>query len=191
MIEILNLWETPIVKDYRIFSNHQEILELAEHCTTNERSDGVFTPGIKFIDDPKINLLKSWILETANKSVSEINKEFWEESYSAKFLDMWSWSSKDYSNPVHSHPNTSWAGIYCLDSGEDNGRVRNGSTVFYNPVNWGTFLDPGVAFLDRRAYQINNLQAGDLLLFPGFLKHSAEYLGNIPRTIIAFNLVFV
>lgn len=189
-MEILTLWETPIVITQKKFSNQSELLELAVSCTGTEDITGTFLPGKKFLNDPKIAELKNWILETANTSVEKINGEFWNKQYSAKFLDMWSWSSKDYSNPLHSHPNTSWAGVYCLDPGTPSNKAHNGSTIFYSPGNWGTFLDAGLAFLDRRAYHIHNLKAGDLILFPGFLKHSAQYSGITPRTVIAFNLIF-
>lgn len=190
MIEILNLWQTPIIKTSRIFDNHNKILDIAIESTGTEAANGTFLPGKNFIDNPELVVLNRWILDTANNAITELNKEFWEDRHFPKFKSMWSWSSCEYLNPYHSHPNTSWAGVYCLEPGSSDNTQHNGSTIFYNPASWGIYLDAGVAFLDKRAYYIDNLKKGDLILFPGYLKHSARYTGTVPRTIIAFNLVF-
>lgn len=190
MHKILNLWETPVIKDHKIFPNHAEILSTAIKCTGKEDHVGKFLQGKHINFEPEIHDLKKWIITVAEESIQEINKEFWDQKYRAKFLDIWSWSSTQYNNPYHSHPNTSWAGVYCVEPGDKSEVANNGSTVLYSPLSWGTYLDAGVAFLDRQAYQINNLDRGDLLLFPGYVRHSAMYFGANPRTIIAFNLIF-
>ncbi len=190
MIEILNLWQTPIIKANKIFDNHGQLLDIAMRSTGTEDASGKFLPGKSFIDNPELLGFNNWILDIANNAVNELNKEFWEDNHTARFKDMWSWSSCEYSNPYHSHPNTSWAGVYCLEQGSNDVNQHNGSTIFYNPAVWGTYLDAGLAFLDRRAYYIDNLKKGDLILFPGYLKHSARYTGLTPRTVIAFNLIF-
>ena len=87
-------------------------------------------------------------------------------------------------------PNTSWGGVYCIDPGESDPASRNGTTVLYSPLPWGTYFDPGVAFVERQCTQTHDLATGDLLLFPFYIKHTAKYVGNTPRTIIAFNITF-
>lgn len=190
MNNIIPSWSTPIIRDHKIFENHNDIKELAVDSTEHLDVSGKFTPGKSIIDNKIVYNLKSWILDTVYHSAKELNAGLWEQDHAPKFVDMWAWSSSNYDNPLHGHTNVSWVGIYCVDPGDSNTVGKNGATILYSPLPWGTYADPGVAFIEKQYTQIHNLAAGDLLLFPFYIKHAAKYVGNTPRTVIAFNINF-
>lgn len=190
MNKIIQSWPSPIIRDHRIFENHNDIKELAVASTEHIDDFNKFIPGKPIIDNKILYNLKSWILNTVYINAKEINAGLWDKDYTPSFINMWAWSSSNYNNPLHSHPNTSWGGVYCLDPGESDPATRNGTTVLYSPLPWGTYFDPGVAFIEKQCTQTHDLAAGDLLLFPFYIKHTAKYVGTVPRTIIAFNITF-
>lgn len=189
--EIILAWPTPIIRQNKVFNNQEQIKDLCEKSTeTVDPITGDMKRGTPIIDNYVIEDLKLWILESSREAISSINQSMWNKEYKPKFWDMWSWSSSDYDNPYHGHYNSSWGGAYCVDAGDENFDNNNGSTMLYSPLPWGTYADPGVAFLERQSKQWHNLNTGDLLLFPFWVKHSAKYKGNKKRTVIGFSLVF-
>jgi hypothetical protein len=190
MIEIINSWQTPVVRGNQFFDNQQEIIDLARTSTTqDDKTNNKFVGGIPFIDNPIIAKLKNWILESVHSTAKTVNR--WDTDYEAQFLDIWSWSSVDYDNNLHGHHNCSWSGIYCLEEGDaSNISGYNGSTLLFSPLPWGSYTDPGNLFLEKQYLHWHHLNAGDLLLFPSYVRHSAKYKGTTPRTIIAFNIIF-
>lgn len=188
---IISSWSTPIIRYHKIFDNQEKIKHLCHQSTeTVDMITGDMKRGIPIIDNDIINDLKSWILFSASNTIAKINQGMWTKEYKPKFWDMWAWSSNDYDNPYHGHYNSSWGGAYCVDAGDETFEGNNGATMLYSPLPWGTYADPGVAFLERQSKQWHNLATGDLLLFPFWVKHSAKYKGIKNRTIIGFSLVF-
>ena len=191
MADIEECWSTPIFRDNKIFDNHQDILSLAKNSTEsvgykNTVHENLFIPGTAIIKKPEIAELKNWLLDTVYEVAVNRNKGYWKTNYSPTFVDMWVWSSNNYENPLHGHANASWVGIYCLDPGDGTGALN-----LYSPLPWGIYTDAGNSFLEKEFVQWNNLQKGDLIMFPGYIKHSAQYRGETPRVVIAFNIMFI
>ena len=102
MNKIIQSWPSPIIRDHRIFENHNNIKELAVESSENIDNNNKFTPGKSIIDNSMLYNLKSWILDTVYTSAKELNAGLWEKDYKPSFIDMWSWSSSNYNNPLHS-----------------------------------------------------------------------------------------
>ena len=50
------------------------------------------------------------------------------------------------------------------------------------------FMDDGNEFINTQSIFVSPAQAGKLILFPSFLKHSvSQFMGNDKRITIAFN----
>ena len=191
MTTISNNWSTPIIRDSKIFDDHDTILEAAYDYTGRINNDQAFASAdTGLIHDPRIDNLKQWILDISFTAVKQINKDFWERDFRPKFSDLWSWCSNDYYNPFHGHPNSAWSGIYCLENGESSPDAYNGATLMFSPLPWGSYADPGIAFVERTYMQWHILKPGDLVIFPSYIRHSARYSGRSTRSIIAFNLIF-
>ena len=193
-MEVISLWPTTIVRNHKIFSNHDNITKLANQAA--ERVGLLDDPAeIAVIfntleNNPALTDLKKWILDTVHAVVSEKNKQYWDKDHTPCFSKFWSWSSNNYYNAYHTHVNASWSGIYCLESKQENTDNHNGYTVLYSPLPPITYSDPGTQFLEKEFMHCHLLEPGDLLLFPSYLGHSAKYNGIENRTVLAFNISF-
>lgn len=82
----------------------------------------------------------------------------------------------------HFHSGAPLVAVYYCEVPESSGRI-----YFENPLEYHMCHEPRcnpvVEFVD--------VKAGDLLIFPGFLKHGTEASGtDEPRTVIAFNFTY-
>lgn len=189
MVEIINSWATPFARSNKIFDQHDEILKLAQLCTTqDDRINNKFVSGTPFIDEPVINDLKDWILNSVHYTAKEVNN--WKENHIPELVDMWSWSSNDYNNLLHGHANCSWSGVYCVEDGNSSVQGYNGTTIMFSPLPWGNYRDPGNEFLELQFLHWHHLAKGDLLLFPSYIRHCAKYTGKELRTVIGFDIKF-
>lgn len=177
MLDHRTLFGTPIIMHNRLFESHDDlVLAAREHTTRSER--GVFVGTGSAADDTRFEPVAAWIMEIASSEIAP----------NARPQSLWTWSSNQYSNPPHIHPNVSWAAIYCLEPGDPQGDdPLNGHTVLYSPLR-SNYWDPGVDYLRTQSHWSARLNRGDLLLFPGYLQHSAHYSGTTPRTIVAMNI---
>lgn len=191
MIKFNLNWPTPVVKDNKLFDNHSEILSAAIEYSGQTNDDQALqkTKG-KLYHDPRIISLKTWMFDLVGEFVSNLNQNFWEKQSATIMDDIWSWSSKNYHNSLHNHPNCSWSIIYCVEPGESNQETGNGKTILYSPLPWGHHVDPGLAYMERTFLEWHVLNKGDYILFPSYIKHEAMYGGNTPRTVIAANFSF-
>lgn len=177
MLDRRTLFGTPIIMHNRVFDT-QDLLLIAARNHTTKSTRGEYHADTQPMQDPLFEPVKRWVTDTANKEIFP----------DARVQSLWTWSSAAYSNPPHRHPNVSWAAIYCVEPGEpDDSLHLNGHTVLYSPLA-SNYWDPGVDHLRTQAHWSARLNRGDLLLFPGYLLHSAHYSGTVPRTIIAMNL---
>jgi len=185
------IWPTPIQRGNQVFDNQEKILEASVEYSGQINDDQSLESNKgKLINDPRIKTVKQWMLDTVTEGVSKLNEQFWTKPCATMINEMWSWSSTEYFNPLHSHPNNSWSMIYCVDSNTNEEDGSNGTTMIYSPLPWGQYADPGLAFMERTFMQWHRLNTGDFLLFPSFIRHTAIYSGRSPRTIIAANFSF-
>lgn len=97
----------------------------------------------------------------------------------------------------HNHPMASWSGVYCVAAGErpaehpDSGVLRFPDGRPYANM----YLDPGNARLAEpfSSGSVNyKLDAGQLILFPGYLAHEVTpFYGRDERITVAFNCQFL
>ena len=185
-------WGTPIIRDNKLFDNHENMIKCAKEFSGRTNDDQALSNSLEGIqNDQRIDNLKKWVLDYSNNTIPRLNDGFWSHPMKAELVDLWSWSSTDYYNPYHSHPNCSWSFIYMVDPGDDQHEGYNGSTLLYSPMPWGSYADPGLAFMERTYMQWHRLNKGDIILFPSYVRHSAKYNGTVPRTLIAGNLKFI
>jgi hypothetical protein len=97
---------------------------------------------------------------------------------------------------VHNHPNASWSGVYCVDSGRhDAGKKTSGELGFISPMIANLMhLDAGVASMSL-PYAPHaaglRLEPGQLVIFPSWVMHDVKpFEGEGERITIAFNCWF-
>jgi hypothetical protein len=97
---------------------------------------------------------------------------------------------------LHNHPNASWSGVYCVDSGRhDADKKDSGLLTFVNPmITTSMFMDAATVNIQLPyGYQIANirLEPGQLVLFPSWVLHDVKpFEGDGERITIAFNCWF-
>jgi uncharacterized protein (TIGR02466 family) len=96
---------------------------------------------------------------------------------------------------VHNHPNASWSGVYCVDTGRPDAAAQGGNLSFINPmITSAMHLDAGAANMPLPyGYQTAqiSLEAGQLVIFPSWVLHDVKpFEGEGERITIAFNCWF-
>jgi uncharacterized protein (TIGR02466 family) len=97
---------------------------------------------------------------------------------------------------LHNHPNASWSGVYCVDSGRhDPEKKMSGVLSFANPTIMNAMhMDAGIARMQLPyAHQVANfsLEPGQLVIFPSWVLHDVKpFEGEGERITIAFNCWF-
>lgn len=98
-------------------------------------------------------------------------------------------------NMSHAHPGVLWAAVYYVDMGRDSGVDAGGELYFEDP----RFPVPQMTFPGFRAVGIDGkpqpvehrlpTEAGDLILFPGFVRHGVRpHRGPHDRIAVAMNV---
>lgn len=155
---------------------------------------GLFESELDFLeaDNADLQALRQVLTELVLDCASSVNQDYWPETAEAEVQIIESWyhlTGNGGYHDAHSHPNCSWCGIYCLDPGESNLAQRNGVNRFYDPRhNAAHYMDAGTAYLDGTGFWDVMPVAGQVVIFPSYLKHSAlPYFGNQERVVVAFN----
>jgi Putative 2OG-Fe(II) oxygenase len=97
---------------------------------------------------------------------------------------------------LHNHPNASWSGVYCVDSGHaDADRKDSGELTFVNPmITSAMHMDAGIARMSLPyGYQTATLRLdpGQLVIFPSWVLHDVKpFDGDGERITVAFNCWF-
>jgi uncharacterized protein (TIGR02466 family) len=143
-------------------------------------------------DDANIQTLNSFVSELIATVAAEVNNGFWPEhaQADATIIESWYHITKNGGyHDAHSHPNCSWCGIYYLEPGETDFASKNGLNRFYDPrANADHYLDAGSQYLNSTGIWDIEPVAGQVIIFPSYLKHSAlPYFGDKDRIVIAFN----
>jgi uncharacterized protein (TIGR02466 family) len=121
-----------------------------------------------------------------------VNEPFWPEGAQAEVEVVESWyhiTQNGGYHDTHSHPNCSWCGIYYLQEGESSIEGRNGVNRFYDPRHGADhYQDAGTAYLSADGFMDFAPLAGQIIIFPSYLKHAAmPYFGDSDRVVLAFN----
>ncbi len=96
---------------------------------------------------------------------------------------------------LHNHPNASWSGVYCVDSGTSEADQRGGALTFVNPTLTSTMhVDAGNASLQgafASGIRTLRMEPGQLVLFPSWVLHEVQpFEGDGERISVAFNCWF-
>jgi len=134
-------------------------------------------------EDKVIQDLRQWILECWKLTIESVHKK--DVNFDYFIPESWYHiTEKDGYHETHYHANCSWCGIYYVDDG---GSLESGQTKFLSPID-GMFMDDGNEFINQQSIFVSPAQAGKLILFPSYLKHSvSQFKGNGKRITIAFN----
>lgn len=206
-IEAIDIWTTPLfiaTNPYHemlrdsLLSEVYDDANSAEHTINSrvaERAKHQLAEsdlGFLARDQADIQTLRSFLEELISTVATEVNQPHWpEDSYcSADIIESWYHITRSGGyHDAHSHPNCSWCGIYYLEPGESNFDQRSGLNRFYDPrPNADHYQDAGSAYLAGAGIYDIEPQAGQVVIFPSYLKHSAlPYFGQNDRVVIAFN----
>jgi uncharacterized protein (TIGR02466 family) len=96
---------------------------------------------------------------------------------------------------LHNHPNASWSGVYCVETGWQDDKREGGALTFVNPTLTSSMhVDAGNAALQGAfASGIRSLrmEPGQLVLFPSWVLHQVTpFEGDGERITVAFNCWF-
>lgn len=207
IVERMEAWITPVFMTS--FSGHETYcLQLREalyrHREQAQESvasgiaciakQGLYESTFDFLEqqDVAIAELKLELADLVLLAAQDANQMSWPEGAEARAIITESWchiTQNGGFHDVHSHPNCSWCGIYYLDAGDCDFAARNGVNRFYDPRhNAEHYLDAGSSYLNAEGVLDIEPQAGQVIIFPSYLKHSAlPYFGCKDRLVIAFN----
>jgi uncharacterized protein (TIGR02466 family) len=143
-------------------------------------------------DDLDVQVLSQSLSTLILDIAAYANEGHWPDDASAEVTITESWYHLTQTggyHDAHSHPNCSWCGIYYLDAGDSDFDRRSGVNRFYDPrVNADHFLDAGSLYLNGQGIYDIQPVAGQVVIFPSYLKHSAlPYFGSKDRVVVAFN----
>jgi uncharacterized protein (TIGR02466 family) len=206
-IEQSEAWNTPLF--FSRLQNHDQVKEqvlsyinqyvAAQHQAVESEvalnaKRNLFESELNFFESGSDELQKlvTEIKDHLLLAVSGLNYDYWVEDAEPAVNITESWfhvTENGGYHDVHSHPNCSWCGIYCLDPGDSNIENASGVNRFYDPrIHAAHYLDAGNLFLHQEGYWDVAPVEGQLVLFPSYLKHSAlPYFGEKNRVVLAFN----
>ncbi len=126
-----------------------------------------------------INNLKLWLIEESTLLINNFNNS----NYKMIITESWAHVTRygGYHSP-HYHPNSTWSGIFYVDTEINKG----GNNNWYLPYYMERKL--GLDFADDQ-FTVK-CEPGNLILFPSMLLHDADlYTGTNPRIVISFNSI--
>ena len=93
---------------------------------------------------------------------------------------------------AHTHPNSSWSGIYYIRAGECDLESKNGVNRFYAPWMPTAYSDIGTLWNSQMSSIDMPVEDGTMIVFPSWILHSGmPYQGDTERVIVAFNCKFI
>ncbi len=206
-IEDMALWGSQLfISHYPAHDNHAQALiaalyQLKEQQVNDVDSDvavfakhALFESELNLLTQPLAPLLalKAHVEDLVGTVAHAVNEPFWPEGAQVQVDIVESWyhiTQNGGYHDTHSHPNCSWCGIYYLQEGESSIEGRNGVNRFYDPRHGADqYQDAGTAYLSADGFMDFSPFAGQIIIFPSYLKHAAmPYFGDTDRIVIAFN----
>lgn len=206
MVEDMQCWHSSLfISRYPLLAKEQAAWLQHIHCCCDEQAEDVASGvavaakyGLQESDFDFLNHapasfdnLKSFLVEAVEMAAWQCNAQCWPDDAQASVDIVESWyhvSSFGAAHDAHTHPNCSWCGIFCIDTG-DSGEQHGGANRFYDPRSGATaYMDAGNAYLDAESFWDIYPKAGQLIVFPAFLRHSAlAYFSKEKRIVLAFN----
>lgn len=141
-------------------------------------------------DSNVLNEVKDFCLNVTLNIVKDVNSPFTDTSnWSLIPTDSWYHITKDRGyHDNHDHPDSTWCGLFYVDKGDANNADHNGINRFYSPYRVQPSL--GNEYMNNDFYDVE-IDDGKLVVFPGWLEHSAlPYYGDKERIILSYNTIF-
>lgn len=202
-----SLWDisiyTDIIPDYHLIKDNlvKAIYEYDKNLVVPEVHDGGIGP---WPQRHKPNLKESdhLLFESDNEYIQHlkavcgnslakvlhrcVGRWYNTDTYSINFQDSWYHITKNGGyHDIHDHGESTWCGIFYVDIGESDAYNANGINRFYSPLD--VRQEPGMEHLALNNHDVTPTN-GKLVIFPGFLKHSAvPYYGTKDRIVVSFN----
>lgn len=181
-----------------------ELVTLCYKLQQQQQTSGV-APGIKNLYESDFDFLKQdhpavkELLEYCRTSVFEAanhaNRGRWEAGARIGIDIHESWchiTPRGGYHDAHTHPNSSWSGIYYVRAGESDLATKNGVNRFYAPWMPTAYSDIGTLWNSQVCSIDMPVDDGTMIIFPSWILHSGmPYMGDTDRVIIAFNCKFV
>lgn len=206
LLERSDIWQTSLFFcDYPSFAEQQaSMLEAIAQSVAKQKSAiesdvaigakrSLYESDFQFLQQnpQQFAALQSFFEQAVAMACWELNHPYWPEDAEPKVSICESWyhvSENGSYHDIHQHPNCSWCGIFYLDAGVTALSEQNGVNRFYEPRPALQYLDAGNAYLNAESYWDIAPKAGQLVVFPAYLRHSAmTYFGQSPRVVLAFN----
>ncbi|PTY37850.1 hypothetical protein BGP77_15365 [Saccharospirillum sp. MSK14-1] len=186
------LLKAPVLQAIRSHREQSQVAIASQVAVSAKHA--LFESELDFLetDDADLQTLRQVLTDLVLECAASVNEPYWTEGAEpdAQIIESWyHLTGNGGYHDAHSHPNCSWCGIYCLDPGESDLQTRNGVNRFYDPrYNAAHYMDAGTAYLDGTGFWDVAPVAGQVVIFPSYLKHSAlPYFGDKERVVLAFN----
>ena len=141
-------------------------------------------------DDEAVRAWSAWVQNQVYQAAAHANQQYWQDgaNISINIHESWCHITRDGGyHDTHTHPNSSWSGIYYLDIGDMDPASKNGVNRFLNPLA-SMYVDAGTMWNHMSTSIDINAESGMMILFPSFLQHSAlVYHGKQDRYVLSFN----
>lgn len=138
-------------------------------------------------DCKEFNQLTDFIHDVTLNIAKNVNKEYVDTSHwMIRIHESWSHITTNGGyHDYHTHPYSSWCGIFYVDAGDTDTESKNGHNRFYSPLTISPEL--GLEFVTHNYHDPVAL-TGKLIVFPSFIPHSAmPYFGDKERIVVAYN----
>ena len=159
--------------------------------------------------EPLIDALSAWVLQVAGRFVETVTGRSLQDAFlegvardrntfnglrdagdpgTVSIVASRSWASlytKGSHHPAHFHPNTALSAIYYVQA------PQTCDIDLLDPRPHLDYFDPGIQIADEGRNLRLRCRPGELLLFPGWLKHSVpEFDGESIRISMSWNLTY-
>lgn len=146
-------------------------------------------------DHPAVKELLEYCRTSVFEAANQANRGRWEPGARIGVDIHESWChitpSGGY-HDVHTHPNSSWSGIYYVRAGACDLQSKNGVNRFYAPWMPTAYSDIGTLWNSQLSSIDMPVEDGTMVIFPSWILHSGlTYTGDVDRVIVAFNCKFI
>lgn len=205
-MKIVPAWQVPMYQ-FDAWSEHERLQpELEQVCydlqqQNNQsgvapRAKSLYESDFDFfqLDNPVVKELLEYVRNAVFQAAQHANQGRWGAGTRIGISIHESWCHITRAggwHDAHTHPNSSWSGIYYIRAGDSSADSASGVNRFYSP--WpAAYSDIGT----RYSSQVSSIDIepadGELIIFPSWLLHSATvYQGEQDRIIVAFNCKFI
>jgi hypothetical protein len=206
-MKIIPSWTIPMYA-FEPWEHHQthqsELIDICYNLQQNKNQSGV-APGVKNLyesdfdffqqDHPAVKALLEYCRSAVFEAANHANRGRWEPGarIGVDMHEAWCHITQSGGyHDAHTHPNSSWSGIYYIRAGESDLSTKNGVNRFYAPWMPTAYSDVGTMWNSQLSSIDMPAEDGSLIIFPSWILHSGmPYYGTVERVVVAFNCKFI